>query len=103
MQKFPAGKSHDALWSNCASREYSCVACRAIAGSYGAYLSVGSAGGPGAHLDLQKARRKDARTSTSRSRSVARPPLPPFTAETAAQKARLAEDAWNTRDPARVA
>jgi hypothetical protein len=31
------------------------------------------------------------------------PPLPPFTAETAAQKARLAEDAWNTRDPARVA
>jgi len=32
-----------------------------------------------------------------------RPPLPPFTAETAAQKARMAEDAWNTRDPARVA
>jgi len=32
-----------------------------------------------------------------------RPPLPPFTPETAAQKARLAEDAWNTRDPARVA
>lgn len=32
-----------------------------------------------------------------------RPPLPPFTAETAAQKARLAEDAWNSRDAARVA
>ncbi len=32
-----------------------------------------------------------------------RPPLPPFTAETAARKARLAEDAWNSRDPARVA
>ena len=32
-----------------------------------------------------------------------RPPLPPFTAETAAQKARMAEDAWNTSDPARVA
>jgi len=32
-----------------------------------------------------------------------RPPLPPFTRETAAQKARLAEDAWNTRDPQRVA
>ncbi len=32
----------------------------------------------------------------------ARPPLPPFTAETAAQKARMAEDAWNSRDPARV-
>ena len=34
---------------------------------------------------------------------MSRPPLPPFIAETAAQKARLAEDAWNTRDPARVA
>jgi nuclear transport factor 2 (NTF2) superfamily protein len=32
-----------------------------------------------------------------------RPPLPPFTAETAAQKVRLAEDAWNSRDPERVA
>ncbi|RTL72461.1 MAG: nuclear transport factor 2 family protein [Hyphomicrobiales bacterium] len=32
-----------------------------------------------------------------------RPPLPPFDAATAAQKARAAEDAWNTRDPARVA
>lgn len=32
-----------------------------------------------------------------------RPPLPPFTSETAVQKARLAEDAWNTRDPAKVA
>jgi len=31
-----------------------------------------------------------------------RPPLPPFTAETAAQKARLAEDAWNTRDAEKV-
>jgi nuclear transport factor 2 (NTF2) superfamily protein len=28
--------------------------------------------------------------------------LPPFTAETAAQKTRAAEDAWNSRDPARV-
>jgi nuclear transport factor 2 (NTF2) superfamily protein len=34
---------------------------------------------------------------------MSRPPLPPFTDETAAQKARLAEDAWNSRDPARVA
>jgi uncharacterized protein len=31
-----------------------------------------------------------------------RPPLPPFTMETAAQKARMAEDAWNSRDPERV-
>jgi len=34
---------------------------------------------------------------------MSRPPLPPFTYETAVQKVRLAEDAWNTRDPARVA
>ena len=34
---------------------------------------------------------------------MARPPVPPFTAETAAQKARVAEDAWNTRDPKLVA
>ena len=33
----------------------------------------------------------------------ARPPLPPFTLDEAIEKARLAEDAWNTRDPARVA
>ncbi len=32
-----------------------------------------------------------------------RPPLPPFTMDTAAQKVRLAEDAWNGRDPGRVA
>ena len=31
------------------------------------------------------------------------PPLPLFIAETASQKARMAQDAWNTRDPARVA
>ena len=34
---------------------------------------------------------------------MTRPPLPPFTDESAAQKARLAEDAWNPRDPAKVA
>ncbi|MFX1674452.1 nuclear transport factor 2 family protein [Paraburkholderia sp. A2WS-5] len=32
-----------------------------------------------------------------------RPPLPPFTRETAIQKVRGAEDGWNTRDPQRVA
>ena len=32
----------------------------------------------------------------------ARPPLPPFTRETALQKVRLAEDGWNSRDPQRV-
>lgn len=34
---------------------------------------------------------------------MARPPLPPFTRETAAQKVRLAEDAWNSRAPEQVA
>jgi len=34
---------------------------------------------------------------------MTRPPLPPFSLETATQKVRLAEDAWNSRDPARVA
>ncbi len=33
---------------------------------------------------------------------MARPPLPPFTPETAAHKVRLAEDAWNSRDPQAV-
>lgn len=34
---------------------------------------------------------------------MSRPPLPPFDADSAAEKVRLAEDAWNSRDPARVA
>jgi nuclear transport factor 2 (NTF2) superfamily protein len=34
---------------------------------------------------------------------VARPPLPPFNEATAIEKVRLAEDGWNTRDPAKVA
>ncbi len=33
---------------------------------------------------------------------MSRPPLPPFTLESATQKVRMAEDAWNTRDPGRV-
>ena len=34
---------------------------------------------------------------------MSRPPLPPFTAESAAQKVRMAEDGWNSRNPAKVA
>ena len=34
---------------------------------------------------------------------MSRPPLPPFTHDTAREKVRLAEDGWNSRDPARVA
>lgn len=37
------------------------------------------------------------------SQSQARPPLPPFSRETAMQKVRMAEDGWNSRDPERVA
>ena len=32
-----------------------------------------------------------------------RPPVPPFTEETARQKVKMAQDAWNTRDPEKVA
>lgn len=39
---------------------------------------------------------------TQSSASGTRPPVPPFTREMAIQKARMAEDAWNTRDPQRV-
>ena len=39
---------------------------------------------------------------TEASTSTARPPLPPFTLGTATQKIRMAEDAWNSRDPERV-
>jgi uncharacterized protein len=34
--------------------------------------------------------------------NASRPPFPPFSPDTAAQKVRLAEDAWNSRDPERV-
>ena len=35
--------------------------------------------------------------------TAARPPFPPFTRDSAMHKVRLAEDAWNTRDPGKVA
>jgi len=35
-------------------------------------------------------------------KTESKPPLPPFDTETAVQKVRLAEDAWNSRDPDRV-
>ncbi len=43
------------------------------------------------------------RQLTTKGDIVSRPPLPPFSAATAAEKVRMAEDAWNSRDPARVA
>ncbi|MEX5623507.1 DUF1348 family protein, partial [Pseudomonas syringae] len=37
------------------------------------------------------------------SNAQARPPLPPFTRESAIEKVRLAEDGWNTREPEKIA
>ena len=47
----------------------------------------------------QQKRKAEATPSTT----ATRPPLPPFTRETAIQKVRFAEDGWNTRDPEKVA
>ena len=41
-------------------------------------------------------------TATPTTPLALRPPMPPFTLETARQKVRMAEDAWNSRDPQRV-
>ena len=41
--------------------------------------------------------------SKSSTETATRPPLPPFTRESAIQKVRLAEDGWNSRDPEKVA
>src|SRR5437899_12072822 len=41
--------------------------------------------------------------SSRSTETTTRPPLPPFTQETAIQKVRLAEDGWNSRDPGKVA
>ncbi len=67
---------------------------------------------PGSFQEIQcgsfnrkKPRRRlniDASANAGVPMSTTRPPLPPFTHETAAQKVRLAEDAWNSRDPVRV-
>ena len=40
--------------------------------------------------------------TTATAATTTRPPLPPFTRESAIQKGRLAEDAWNTRDSEKV-
>jgi nuclear transport factor 2 (NTF2) superfamily protein len=43
------------------------------------------------------------RESQEKKETMTRPPLPPFTRETAIQKVRAAEDGWNSRDPEKVA
>jgi hypothetical protein len=47
--------------------------------------------------------RKAASSSRQKDKLMSRPPLPPFTRESAIEKVRLAEDGWNSRDAARVA
>jgi nuclear transport factor 2 (NTF2) superfamily protein len=51
---------------------------------------------------MSEVRRGTSDAGTASSGQAGRPPVPPFTAESAALKARLAEDAWNSRDPVRV-
>jgi uncharacterized protein len=46
--------------------------------------------------------KQDPEPGEERTTMTSRPPLPPFTQETAVQKARLAEDGWNTRNPEKV-
>ena len=43
------------------------------------------------------------REAKTQPHEASRPPLPPFSRETAIQKVRLAEDGWNSRDPEKVA
>jgi nuclear transport factor 2 (NTF2) superfamily protein len=66
---------------------------------------------------IKKIEQKDAKKGTKKADALScdhpcfrrgrnmptRPPLPPFTRETAIQKVRLAEDGWNSRDPEKVA
>ena len=51
-------------------------------------------------LTTQQTKVPEPKTATE---TPTRPPLPPFTRETAIQKVRLAEDGWNSRDPEKVA
>jgi nuclear transport factor 2 (NTF2) superfamily protein len=60
-------------------------------------LSRGPAGG------AQRVAGTPSVNSRQKNDAMSRPPLPAFTTETATQKVRLAEDAWNTRNPAQVA
>ncbi|RMS48326.1 hypothetical protein ALP65_03994 [Pseudomonas aeruginosa] len=70
-------------------------------GEAGLAGSVGSTSFGRARPALRCSHRKPPQTEEPAMSDV-RPPLPPFTAETAAQKVRAAEDGWNSRDPQRV-
>ena len=87
-----------------AGRAFSCSNRRAPA--RGAAIAASQYCGPHRTDHTHHAKRGRAmanvNVATPDAQSTARPPLPPFTRETAAQKVRLAEDAWNSRDPERV-
>jgi nuclear transport factor 2 (NTF2) superfamily protein len=57
----------------------------------------------GAYADWAVASRGILTSMPANRRDAMRPPLPPFTDETAREKVQAAEDAWNTRDPETVA
>jgi nuclear transport factor 2 (NTF2) superfamily protein len=65
------------------------------------------AGSPHAHLhhgtSIEKGTLKRRNAMSVAKATTQRPPLPPFTRETAIEKVRRAEDAWNSRDPEKVA
>ena len=67
-----------------------------------ATLSLGDLTSRGPVLPIQSKRLKEKKIMAT-APITTRPPLPPFTRETAIQKVRLAEDGWNTRDPGKVA
>src|SRR5215217_9050539 len=50
----------------------------------------------------RRSQKEDHRMQQSGENQQVRPPVPPFTEETARQKVKMAQDAWNTRDPEKV-
>jgi len=53
--------------------------------------------------DIYQATTEGVKVQPTEEQPETRPPVPPFTEETARQKVKAAQDAWNTRDPERVA
>ena len=74
---------------------------RSLLGEYHDFAALGADGKqqPMKPTD-QQTQNPEPKNSTQ---TPTRPPLPPFTCETAIQKVRLAEDGWNSRDPGKVA
>lgn len=78
-----------------AARNYEVFDTRILSNKPGAYLLLTDRDRPSANGDHHPL--------APRRNAMSRPPLPPFTRETAIEKVRLAEDGWNSRDAAKVA